>query len=73
VRTERGLSPMNGHVGDYSWTGANGTQFWVDPREQLVGVVMAAAPGEIRKIHREQVNALVYGALVTLLPPWRPL
>ena len=63
VRTERGLSPMNGHVGDYSWNGANGTQFWVDPREQLVVVVMAAAPGEIRKIHREQVNALIYGAL----------
>jgi hypothetical protein len=30
VRSERGLSPMNGHVGDYSWNGANGTQFWVD-------------------------------------------
>jgi len=30
VRTELGLSPMNGHVGDYSWNGANGPQFWVD-------------------------------------------
>ena len=54
---------MNGHLGDYCWNGANGTQFWVDPREPLVVVVMAAAPAEIRKTHREQVNPLIYADL----------
>ncbi len=63
VRMERGLSAINGNVGDYTWNGANGTLFWVDPKEQMVVVMMAVAPGDIRKIHREKVNALVYGAL----------
>ena len=63
VRTERGLSAINGNVGDFTWNGANGTIFWVDPKEQMVVVMMAVAPGEIRKVHREQVNALIYGAL----------
>ncbi len=63
VRMERGLSAINGNVGDYTWNGANGTIFWVDPKEQLVVVMMSVAPGEIRKVHREKLNALVYGAL----------
>ena len=63
VRVERGLSAINGNIGDYTWNGANGTIFWVDPKEKMVVVMMAVAPGEIRKIHREKVNALVYGAL----------
>ena len=63
VRMEKGLSAINGNVGDYTWNGANGTIFWVDPKENMVVVMMAAAPGEIRKIHREKVNALVYAAI----------
>ena len=63
VRTERGLSANNGNVGDYSWNGAYGTIFFVDPKEQMVVVMMGVAPGEIRKIHREKLNALIYGAL----------
>ena len=30
-----------GSEGNFFWTGAAGTLFWVDPREDLVGVVMA--------------------------------
>ena len=63
VRTERGMSAVNGHPGDFFWNGANGTMFWVDPQQKLVAVMMAATPGEIRKVFREQFNALVYGAL----------
>ncbi|QKM64074.1 penicillin-binding protein [Polynucleobacter tropicus] len=63
VRMERGLSAINGNVGDFTWNGANGTIFWVDPKEQMVVVMMAVAPGEIRKVHREKLNALIYGAL----------
>lgn len=63
VRTERGLSANNGNVGDYSWNGAYGTIFFVDPKEQMVVVMMGVAPGDIRKIHREKLNALIYGAL----------
>jgi CubicO group peptidase (beta-lactamase class C family) len=63
VRMERGLSAINGNVGDFTWNGANGTIFWVDPKEQMVVVMMAVAPGEIRKVHREQLNSVIYGAL----------
>lgn len=64
VRTEPGVAATNGSVGDYTWNGANGTIFWVDPKEQLVVVLMSVGPGEIRKYYREQIAALVYGAMV---------
>lgn len=63
VRIEPGVAATNGTVGDYTWNGANGTSYWADPREQLVVVTMTAAPGEIRKYYREQMAALVYGAM----------
>ena len=46
------------------WNGAYGTQFFVDPKERLVVVVGTAAPGELRKYYREQVQDIVYGAMV---------
>jgi CubicO group peptidase (beta-lactamase class C family) len=52
-----------GSVGDYSWPGASGTTWWVDPREDLAVVFMTAAPGPIRWHYREVINALVYAAL----------
>jgi CubicO group peptidase (beta-lactamase class C family) len=63
VRTQPGIAATNGSVGDYSWNGANGTIYWADPKEQLVVVTMTAGPGEIRKYYREQMAALVYGAM----------
>lgn len=63
VRTERGLSAINGNIGDFSWNGAYGTTFWADPKENMVVVVMAATPGEVRKEYREKINALIYSAL----------
>jgi CubicO group peptidase (beta-lactamase class C family) len=32
-------------TGSFGWGGAFGTNFWVDPREQLVGVLMVQTPG----------------------------
>lgn len=63
VRTQEGVAAIPGSIGDYSWNGANGTIWWNDPQERLVVVVGAAAPGEIRKRHREQVVGIVYGAM----------
>ena len=42
----------------------DGTQFFADPKERLVVVVGTAAPGELRKYYREQVQDIVYGAMV---------
>lgn len=66
VRLNDGVSAIPGSRGDYSWNGANGTQFWADPQERLVVVVGTAAPGEIRKFYREQMAVLVYGAMTEL-------
>lgn len=63
VRTTAGLSAVPGNAGEYSWNGAYGTQFFADPKEKLVVVVGTAAPGDLRKYYREQVQNLVYGAM----------
>ncbi|QJC56946.1 hypothetical protein HC248_02257 [Polaromonas vacuolata] len=63
VRTQAGLAAVPGNVGEYSWNGANGTGFFADPKAGLVVAYGTAAPGEIRKYYREQVQDLVYGAL----------
>jgi len=64
VRTESGLSAVPGNPGEFTWNGAYGTQFFCDPKERLVVVVGTAAPGELRKYYREQVQDIVYGAMV---------
>jgi CubicO group peptidase (beta-lactamase class C family) len=63
VRTSEGLSSVPGNPGEFSWNGAYGTQFFCDPNERLVVVVGTAAPGELRKYYREQVQDIVYGAM----------
>ena len=64
VRISEGLSAVPGNPGEFSWNGAYGTQFFADPKERLVVVVGTAAPGELRKYYREQVQDIVYGAMV---------
>ncbi len=64
VRPSTGGPTTMGSPGAYAWSGATGTDFWVDPKEQLVVVVMAAAPGPIRWHYRRLMNALVYQSIV---------
>ena len=66
VRLQDGLAAVPGTAGDYTWNGAFGTGFWADPKERLVVVFGTVGPGEIRKYYREQVGALVYGAMQDL-------
>jgi CubicO group peptidase (beta-lactamase class C family) len=63
VRTTAGLSAVPGNPGEFTWNGAYGTSFVADPKEKLVVVVGTAAPGELRKYYREQIQAIVYGAM----------
>src|SRR5580704_7900567 len=64
VRTTPGVIKMIGSVGQFSWPGASGTDWWVDPKEELAVVYMSAAPGPIRWHYRQTINALVYQAIV---------
>jgi CubicO group peptidase (beta-lactamase class C family) len=40
VRVTAGRSAVPGSVGDFGWVGIHGTQFWVDPNEQMFAVMM---------------------------------
>jgi len=64
VRTTPGIVRMMGSVGDFSWPGASGTNWWVDPREELTVVWMAHSPGAIRWKYRQMINALVYQSII---------
>lgn len=64
VRTTPGVVRMMGSVGQFSWPGASGTDWWADPKEELAVVYMSAAPGPIRWHYRQKINALVYQAII---------
>jgi CubicO group peptidase (beta-lactamase class C family) len=62
VRTQPGIAPFMGSVGQYFWSGIGGTFFWIDPSEQLFAIFMSQAPGQ--RVHtRTLVRNLVYAAL----------
>jgi CubicO group peptidase (beta-lactamase class C family) len=64
VRTTPGIVRLMGSVGDFSWPGASGTNWWADPHEELAVVWMAHSPGPIRWKYRQMINAMVYQAIV---------
>jgi CubicO group peptidase (beta-lactamase class C family) len=65
VRRADGLNGTPGSAGDYGWGGAGGTAFWVDPKEQLVAVLMTQAqPGPWQREFKELFRQLVYQAMV---------
>lgn len=62
VRLAPGLAHFPGSVGDFYWSGAAGTSFWVDPAERLTAVLMLQAPGQ-RQYYRVLFRDLVYAAV----------
>jgi CubicO group peptidase (beta-lactamase class C family) len=62
VRTQPGQAPFPGSVGNYFWSGAAGTFFWVDPVERLYAVFMCQAPVQ-REYYRILFRDLVYAAV----------
>lgn len=63
VRRGPGMGWVPGSSGDAMWAGAWGTSFWVDPKERLVGILMAQSPSN--RIHTRMLyKNLVYGAMV---------
>jgi CubicO group peptidase (beta-lactamase class C family) len=64
VRTTPGVVRMMGSVGQFSWPGASGTDWWVDPKEELAVVYLSAAPGPIRWHYCQKINAMLYQAII---------
>ena len=63
VRTEGGENPLPGSVGSFYWTGAYGTTFYIDPKQQLAIIMMIQVPGPANAFYRRSVRYLAYQAL----------
>jgi CubicO group peptidase (beta-lactamase class C family) len=64
VRQGNGVAGVPGSAGEFMWAGYAGTYFWVDPKEEIVGVYMSQAPSPIRAYYRRMFKQLVYQAIV---------
>jgi CubicO group peptidase (beta-lactamase class C family) len=63
VRTHSGRNPLPGSVGDFSWSGVTGTYFWIDPRQELVAILMMQAP--LQRLHyRYLMRTMTYQAII---------
>lgn len=63
VRTSEGANRIPGSVGDYSWGGAEGPYFWVDPKERLFAILMLQAPTAVNMPQRLLLREHVYRAI----------
>jgi CubicO group peptidase (beta-lactamase class C family) len=63
INTEPVLNPSLGSKGDYYWTGANGTLFWIDPKEQVIVIMMAQAMGRAWP-NQHRLRNFVYPAIL---------
>jgi CubicO group peptidase (beta-lactamase class C family) len=63
VRTQPGVAGVPGTPGEFLWSGATGTMFWVDPKEDMAVVFLSNTPGPVRRHYRELVKSLVVQAI----------
>jgi CubicO group peptidase (beta-lactamase class C family) len=65
VRKGAGVNNTIGSPGEYNWGGAAGTGFWIDPKEQLIAIVMTqTVPGPAQRVDRALFRHAVYQAIV---------
>jgi CubicO group peptidase (beta-lactamase class C family) len=64
VKEVAALNGTASSVGEYNWGGLHGTSFWVDPREELIGIFMVQIYPNRDIDFRGQFKNLVYQALV---------
>jgi CubicO group peptidase (beta-lactamase class C family) len=65
VRTEAGENPLPGSVGSFYWTGAYGTTFFIDPKKELIIIMMIQVPSPANTFYRRAVRYLAYQALTS--------
>ncbi len=63
VRQGPGVAGVPGSAGEFMWAGFAGTYFWVDPKEELLGVLMTQAPSPERAYYRRLFKQLVHQAI----------
>ena len=63
INSESERSPLPGSKGLYYWNGIHGTHFWIDPKEQLISILMMQAlPQNFPYTYR--MRHFVYQAIV---------
>jgi CubicO group peptidase (beta-lactamase class C family) len=64
VVKDLGQTALAGSVGNYGWGGAFCTYFWVDPVEDMIGIVMTQVRPYDHLNIRQEFQALAYQAIV---------
>ncbi len=64
VNLDPGKMGSLGTAGEYSWGGAAGTRFWIDPVEELVGVFMVNILPHTNLPYGNEFHLLTYQAIV---------
>ena len=63
IRTERGVFDENESLGSFGWDGAFYTRFWVDPKEELIGIFMSQMDNFWSENYIGKYKALVYQSI----------
>ena len=48
-----------GHIGEYSWSGAASTHFWVSPKDELIVIAMSQQQPFSNQL-KDQLKPLIY-------------
>jgi CubicO group peptidase (beta-lactamase class C family) len=64
IRTERGVFDELESIGSYGWDGAYYTRFWVDPKEDLIGIFMSQMDNFWSENYINKFKVLVYQSIV---------
>ena len=64
VLTDVGEAALVGSVGSYGWGGAYNTYFWIDPKEELIGILMTQIQPCIHLMLRRQIHTMATAAIL---------
>lgn len=64
IRTERGVFDENETLGIYGWDGAFYTRFWVDPKEDMVGIFLSQVDNNWNEKLINIFRVLVYQSII---------
>jgi CubicO group peptidase (beta-lactamase class C family) len=62
VRLENGRSTLPGSTGEFWWSGSTGTNFVIDPNENLILILLTQQPDRLRdylSLMRQMGNAML--------------
>ncbi len=58
VRINEGKADFKGSLGDYGWIGINNTAFWIDPKKQIIGIVLSQSYYNMYRLSKAVKNVV---------------